>query len=255
MKYSVIAPHIDDEFIGCFTLLKNKKIEKVYYLHAESEERKKEAENCSKIFQFEPIFSKPIIIDDSCKYLIPTRKDMHPDHIIANRQFLKEIKNKEQIVFYSTRMNVEWVQRLSDEDRKRKKKLFLELFPSQKNFLQSFPFVCDYEGIRNCFNLGVSIKFQIEGNHCYPDSKYEFLRAQHPHSFTVIIDLCEDGSRELEFIELRKRIIQSFSQFPNFNTKSCEEIAIEIFNKFPDLKIEKVSVFEDNNVGAWVEIE
>ena len=68
---TILAPHVDDELIGCFTRLQNRSIDHVIYFFELTPERKKEAKAAAEHFGFIPIFARP----DSMKLVMDTVKD------------------------------------------------------------------------------------------------------------------------------------------------------------------------------------
>ena len=113
----------------------------------------------------------------------------------------------------------------------------------------------------------IKIKNQFEGIHRYKDApdEVEFLKYDHRHIFTIrskIQVFHED--RELEFIMV-KRLIQRYlnergdhSGCYYLGNKSCEQIAVEIYDllkdRFGERKI-SVEVSEDNENSAIIEEE
>ena len=67
---TILAPHVDDELIGCFTRLQNRSIDHVIYFFELTPERKKEAKAAAEHFGFIPIFARP----DSMKLVMDTVK-------------------------------------------------------------------------------------------------------------------------------------------------------------------------------------
>ena len=83
---TILAPHVDDELIGCFTRLQNRSIDHVIYFFELTPERKKEAKAAAEHFGFIPIFARPDsmkLVMDTVKdntVLLPACTDSHPDH-------------------------------------------------------------------------------------------------------------------------------------------------------------------------------
>ncbi len=104
-KYSIIAPHIDDETIGCFTLLNAGQINKVYYVFETDQERLKEADKASHYFDFKyeilPICDFNKIPKDEF-LLVPNIKDLHIHHKMVNIS-AKMLSNDK--LYYSVDMN------------------------------------------------------------------------------------------------------------------------------------------------------
>lgn len=122
--------------------------------------------------------------------------------------------------------------------------------------------------------LGVIVKTQFEGIHCYPEAPEEvaFLRTPHRHIFHVEAEIeTFHDDRELEFILVKREIdmiiIRNYSARA-IGTTSCEQIATliqkELKKQYPYReRIDKrdnliherkinVKVFEDNENGAFI---
>lgn len=104
----IIAPHADDEMIGCFSIIEKSRQQvktysltykiplRVIYLFELSEERKVEAFLAAHHFSFEAYFvsdpKEALLLLDSWLYLrpeiyVPSRRDNHIDHKYCNKLF------------------------------------------------------------------------------------------------------------------------------------------------------------------------
>ena len=103
-------------------------------------------------------------------------------------------------------------------------------------------------------NTFVVSRLQFIGYHRFKNAPHEvsFLRDWHRHVFYVQVMAKESESRQIEFILLKRRVGEFVEQEYNENSfeESCEQIAVSILNKFPELC--EASVFEDNENGAVV---
>ena len=105
----------------------------------------------------------------------------------------------------------------------------------------------------------IIIRTQFEATHNWPDCPIEevaFLREEHRHIFHVEVKIeVSHNNRELEFIML-KRIVNELLQSlgKRLGTMSCEDIAERIITTFCNHPIKSVSVFEDNENGAIIEL-
>ena len=129
----VLAPHIDDELIGVYSILSN--IDEVYYFYDITDERKQEAINTSKKFNFICRFNEKISLTALDTVYVTSSFDLHKDHKELNRtakKLQKEIGFK--LKFYSIDMNrkPKVLSNFSD-----KKDDMYELFPSQKGLFDS----------------------------------------------------------------------------------------------------------------------
>ena len=101
----------------------------------------------------------------------------------------------------------------------------------------------------------IIIKTQFEGIHNWPDCNVPgvaFLKYPHRHIFHVCIKVeVKHNDRQIEIINLKRSVddyIQSHLGY-NLGTKSCEDIAEDLFMEF---FADYVSVLEDNENGAEV---
>lgn len=130
----ILAPHIDDELIGCYSILHD--IDEVYYFFDITEERKIEALNTGKKFNFKCNFNEPVDINYNDIVYVTTSMDLHRDHKYVNR-LAKSIQLDLDFVlkFYSIDMNRK-PKFLSDLHQQKKKDMY-ELYPSQKGLFDS----------------------------------------------------------------------------------------------------------------------
>jgi len=133
----IIAPHIDDELIGCYSILND--IDEVYYFFDITEERKLEAINVGKKFNFDCYFNKSmedIIFTAEDIVYVTTSMDLHKDHKSINR-LAKIAKNKYHFTlkYYSIDMNRK--PKFLSKLHKQKKMNMYELYPSQKGLFDS----------------------------------------------------------------------------------------------------------------------
>jgi hypothetical protein len=109
--------------------------------------------------------------------------------------------------------------------------------------------------------LSIIVQLQIEGIHYWKDCNIsDVIYLKHPHRHVFYVTLKKQVShsdRDIEIIKLKHEVITYFEEtyfdnhlgLHNFRNMSCEDIAIEILNKF---NCNKVKVLEDNENGAEV---
>lgn len=142
-KNIILAPHVDDEAIGCWQLLKNNAISHVIYYFETDLLRKAEALKAAEKYKFEPIFFNirydmsgrpitPTTITDDTTIFVPSVTDLHPDHKAMNK-FGREVAlaHNCNIIFYTIDMTSGWQQPLTASSRLEKRADLLELYPSQ----------------------------------------------------------------------------------------------------------------------------
>jgi len=112
----------------------------------------------------------------------------------------------------------------------------------------------------------VIVKLQVDGLHCWPAAKdifpeVAFLSDLHRHMFHITLKKAVyHDDRDIEFIMFKRDVIEylhdkyySISDRSHvFGAMSCEMIARELLEHF---ECTYVSVFEDNENGAEVEVE
>lgn len=124
----IVAPHVDDELIGCWSYLRDGLVSTVIYLEELSPERRAEALACANTYGFEAVFDcaefTPVL---EKLLLVPSITDTHPAHRRANLEWRKCCHN---VKFYSVDLNQPTKQALPDWQDK--KAALDRLFPSQQ---------------------------------------------------------------------------------------------------------------------------
>lgn len=257
--YVIFAPHIDDEVIGCWSLLSAGLVAEVYYFFDLDNLRMSEANYAAYKYGFKAVFVNSI--DDALKskvegkiLLLPSVKDNHPDHKMIN-QFGKTFRNEK--MFYSIDMNNKF--KVLDEDERDQKLNHLNLiYPSQKELWENDAKYYLFEGInKSDTRRTIWVSFQKEGIHSYPDapSDVAFLRQPHRHMFhfRVEIEVFHDD-REIEFIMFKRELEELYGRKTlELNYKSCEMLACDleqyILTNYPG-RCYNINVSEDNENGA-----
>lgn len=138
----ILAPHVDDETIGCFSLLDSGLISEVVYFYDLTDERWDEAQRAGDLFGFEvtngdwrsgsSAWMNDILPEDTI--IVPTVTDAHPDHKSVNLQGRRIAKNTGcKLLFYSIDMNVPYRQKTKYWEEKRQ--VLDYLYPSQRQLL------------------------------------------------------------------------------------------------------------------------
>jgi hypothetical protein len=266
MSNIIFAPHCDDETIGCWTLLSERKIDAVYYFFELSEQRRIEARNCAEMYGFLPYFNTGSTLyaftslwEPGDTVYVPHIKDNHPHHKTIN-QLAKSEASKLGLVlkYYSVDMNTKELTVLEKGSQKRED--LITLFPSQDTLWGGDDKYWLFESLSDTdFSSKIFIKTTFEGIHAYPAAPegVEFLAHPHRHIFHVEIKVdVFHHDREIEFI-LFKREIENYIvvNLRSLQYKSCEMIA-EMFLNYVICKYKKrscsVIVSEDNENGAEV---
>jgi hypothetical protein len=253
----IFAPHVDDEVIGCYSILD--KISHVVYFFDIDENRKKEAEKFCSDFNIIPHFSLKTIptINESITIYAPHSSDKHPHHKYVN-QYAKKIsyENNAKVIFYS--VDMESPNLLPENIHKQKRDVLLKYFTSQKKLLENNDKYHLFERqYLDDDDLFIYITTQHEGFHAYTNApkEVEYLSLRHRHMFYITCTIqVWHSDREIEF-HIVKRWLDSILQ-GNINDKSCEQIAIDIKNKLHSKygwnRIVNVKVSEDGENGAII---
>lgn len=256
----ILAPHIDDELIGCYSLIKDKKIDKVIYFFDTTEKRKKEANMLAKVYDFEPFFVRSVnfCLREFSIYdvlYVPHQNDNHPHHKIIN-QFAKNLHNEKK--YYSIDMNTKF--NILD-DGTQKKVLLDKYYKSQKKLWKNDAKYYLFESIQDSDVITyINVKTNFIGYHSYPAAPAEvsFLKHTHRHVFYVNVTIqVFNDDRDIEFFMLQKELndyIQTTGD--QLNNKSCEMIAKD-FLQYINVKYQNrnviIEVSEDNENSAIVQ--
>jgi hypothetical protein len=259
-KYVILAPHVDDEVIGCFRVLNLGLVTDVVYFYDLTPERIVEAQNCAKRFGFTPHFAangELFMFSPDHIILIPNIADQHPHHKKVN-QFGRSAFKQHTKQFYSVDMNVPY-EILSSGMQQNKLSVLRELFPSQDSLFANDKYSFFESNLESDLITQIEVKTQFEGIHKYPNAPEEvaFLRYPHRHLFhvSVTIDVFHDD-RELEFFIFQHQISDYIKvRGDTLNYRSCEMISKEllehVMEMYPGRSIE-VRVFEDGENGSVV---
>lgn len=134
----ILAPHPDDELIGCWSLLQAGLVKKVVFLNDLTWTRMAEANACAAAFGFEAVFAPAGQLDTLSGVLgpldvlaMPSIMDSHPDHKETNRIFRGHTSNRR---FYSVDLqNCPDKVLLSPKDRQAKFEALNCFYPSQRS--------------------------------------------------------------------------------------------------------------------------
>lgn len=264
--FVILAPHVDDEVIGCFQMLDARLVSHVVYFYEVDDVRKAEALACAERFGFEAVFdwdnfhTNELLSNQTL--LVPNIADHHPDHKAVNR-LAKQLPNKK--LYYSIDMNVQKTV-LDNRARNEKMRALCNLFPSQSGIFSDQKFYLFESYVEDDSSKMIWVKFQKEGIHCYPQALTEpeladvsFLGHPHRHifHFKVWIEVFHDD-RDIEFIQFKRWLKSLYDGSLQLDFKSCEmladELALKIQSKYPGRRL-KIEVSEDDENGVEVEYQ
>lgn len=139
-KNILLAPHVDDELVGAYSLLRMGNLTHIVYFEEVSPERRAEAVALCEAFNiipvfYEEMFSLPELFADDV-LISPTVHDLHPAHKRVNRLARREAaRAKCRIVFYGADMSTPNKRPLSPGEQADKRQLFNAFYPSQVELL------------------------------------------------------------------------------------------------------------------------
>lgn len=162
--FVIFAPHIDDETIGCYSILKSGNVKTIYYFFDVTDNRLNEAYNLREKLNLNYeicvlSIDKIVNIDEGDIILVPNINDTHPHHKLVNLYAKKNYKNKKY--FYSIDMNVK-KNVLDIIERENKKSLLFDIFVSQHILLNTDEKYFLFESILDTDNTEVyKIKIKL----------------------------------------------------------------------------------------------
>lgn len=103
MTTVILAPHIDDEIIGCWSVMNEPLLQVIYFYEVDAT-RRAEAENAGRALGFTPHFVLPPkivneMLDKATKVYVPSRWDHHEHHRQINQAYREKATH-----FYSVDM-------------------------------------------------------------------------------------------------------------------------------------------------------
>lgn len=164
-KVIILAPHPDDELIGCYSLLESRTVDYVAYFNELTDSRKAEALRCAKQYEFTPLFIESAQDTEQLELLlagsyvfVPAITDEHPDHKALNSKY-RSFPGAYATRFYSVDMGSG--KTVLTEDQRGFKWLALDtLYPSQQGLWATNASYYLFEHIRDC-DLGTRQKLSF----------------------------------------------------------------------------------------------
>lgn len=118
MKHIIIAPHADDEIIGCYEILKKEKNLVVLYGTTKALEEAKKFCKINKILSF--TIDDIILFSDEDIYYFPDPYfESHPFHRELGMMGEKMARVGFNVIFYSTNMQAPYIYEVKEPTRKR----------------------------------------------------------------------------------------------------------------------------------------
>jgi len=130
----IIAPHCDDEIIGCFEILKT--VECIVYDGSISQSRREEAlrlpaEIPNIKMQLFNYSIPPMIYNKENTFYFPCHDDIHPLHRKWAYTGEQMARIGFDVIFYTTNMNTKFIKEVSQPEKK--EELLNKVYPSQKS--------------------------------------------------------------------------------------------------------------------------
>jgi hypothetical protein len=133
----IIAPHYDDEIIGCYEVLVNEMFKPIIVYMQDDEERKKESLELKKhIDRIQvQLFQKSIppfaLNKENILFFPDPVYEVHPDHRKWGAQGEELLRQGLNVIFYSVNMQAPYIHDV--KDFKKKRHMLEKIYPSQKN--------------------------------------------------------------------------------------------------------------------------
>ena len=246
----ILAPHPDDEIIGCFKLLKAGAVKAVLYFFDCEGVRLAELARFCRDLGLEYRILRPVLheVESAIEklkpeaILVPHPRDYHPHHktICMLGQALAGMNENLSIKYYSVEMNVPDLDILEPVLREEKRAWLDKYYPSQKKLWETNPKYYLFEYVSKYPSIpSVVIELNVYGFHQARELEGEGKLYENPHShvFKVSVEIgVSHLDRDIEFYDFRTwlttkiyKMYRSEHGVIDFGFRSCEEIARDIY--------------------------
>lgn len=146
----IVAPHPDDELIGCWSIISNPKIHPIIiYTCDVTEDRKQETLNMKSHFRLKAqmfLNSVPsnLMSKENTFYFPDPMHEFHPDHRMQGNVGEAMARSGANVIFYTIQMNTPYIYELPDWEKK--KEVLDRIYPSQKDLWAIDLKYCLFEG-------------------------------------------------------------------------------------------------------------
>lgn len=261
MQY-VFAPHLDDEIIGCYSVLD--KIDTVIFFTDDyrSDQLQVRSDQFMGSSKGSIVYSHSGFVDfgnlhSNDVIYLPSQFDYHPLHRRVRRIGMGLPCKK---MFYSVEMNVPWLE--EEEASVLKRRLFERMYPGEVGTISKNDKYFLFRSIKPFDEyIWASVRFTRPMIHCWPAAPEEVhhLRNPHRHLFHFQVDVQQYGDdRDVEYLRLSDSVQKWFDSQEWALHTSCEMFArgikwwLEGLFTNPVRKI-RVSVHEDGENGCVLE--
>lgn len=130
----IIAPHCDDEIIGCYSILDDKTINPlIIYTEPTTVERQKEAMKIKEHFSIRgQMYCQSIpasFLNPNNRFYFPGPDEIHPAHRRQAAVGEGLARQGLDVIFYTTNMNVPWIREVTNNTEKFN--TLQDIYPSQ----------------------------------------------------------------------------------------------------------------------------
>jgi hypothetical protein len=252
----VLAPHPDDEIIGCYSVWDQ--IDLVLYVQQDYRAKQLSSRPDAMRPMYRSITLAEIegIVTTGTLY-IPSQYDYHPLHREVRARAIGLSCKK---MFYSVEMNVPWLE--EEENPKKKRSLFERMYPEEVDTISKSDKYFLFKSIKPFDEMmWASVKFVRPMIHCWPGApeQVSHLKNPHRHLFHFQVDVQQYGDdRDVEYLMLSDRVQEWFDAQEWALYTSCEMFArrikwwLESLFHNPVRKV-RVSVYEDGENGTVLE--
>lgn len=134
----IVAPHCDDELIGCYSVLKTNDYCNIVYTTNMRNSRREEATKLRDHFNVRQFFVNydipPILIEKENTFYFPDHiNENHPDHRKAGMIGEKLLRDGYDVIFYTIQKNTPYIFELNEIAIKQKENILNDIYSSQKS--------------------------------------------------------------------------------------------------------------------------
>jgi len=249
----ILAPHLDDEIIGCYSILGQ--VDLVVYFHQDYREQEIPLIPGLRYVHWDEFCGRTMSTSLDDVIYLPSRYDYHPLHREVRAKGLALLGKK---MFYSVEMNVPWLE--EEEDPRGKKDLLQKMYPGEVETISKSDKYLLFKSIQPFDEIiwGV-VQFTRGGYHCWPSApaEVEFLRYPHRHLFHWKVEVQQFGDdRDLEYFILSWKVQAWVDEQDWPLHTSCEMFALRtqrwLESTYPT-RLVRVSVLEDGENGCTLD--